>query len=390
MKKILVTASTFPRYMQDTEPRFIYDLCKEYTKYYDVTVLVPAAPGALDYEEMEGMHVVRYHYFPIHKWETLCYPGAIVPRIKEKKIRGLLVPFLFLALYRNLKKWNRKVDAIHANWLIPQGIIQGIFGAPYILTGLGGDVTSLNESFIRKLKKNAVDKAKSITVVSEDLKKSLEKNYQAQNVQVIPMGCSLEKFSPANKIENFFSQKDKKVILFVGRLVEKKGASYIIEAMRKVEAKLIIVGDGPERQQLEQLAKETKADIEFVGPKNKQELAKMYASCDVFCIPSVVAKDGDKEGLPVALIEAMASGAPVVGTHVGGIGEILVDGENGYIVREKDSEELVDKLNQILKNDDLRNQMKKNARTKAEKYDFIKIGLRYKAILDDIIEEKNV
>ena len=82
--KLLVTASTFPRWLGDTEPRFILDLCKVLNNYFEVTVLAPSCPGAKDMEIVEGVNVIRYHYFPIHKWETLCYPGAIVPRIKEK------------------------------------------------------------------------------------------------------------------------------------------------------------------------------------------------------------------------------------------------------------------------------------------------------------------
>ena len=97
--RLLVTASTFPRWKGDTEPRFVLDLCKKLTAYFDVTVLVPAAPGAARKEMLEGVSVIRYHYFPVHKWETLCYPGAIVPRIREKKVRVLLVPFLFFALW---------------------------------------------------------------------------------------------------------------------------------------------------------------------------------------------------------------------------------------------------------------------------------------------------
>ncbi len=98
-KKLLVTASTFPRWEGDTEPRFVLDLCRYMTDKYDVTVLVPASPGAKEQEVLEGVKVIRYHYFPIHRWETLCYPGAIVPRIKEKKIRIFLVPCLFMGLY---------------------------------------------------------------------------------------------------------------------------------------------------------------------------------------------------------------------------------------------------------------------------------------------------
>ncbi len=83
-KKLLVTASTFPRWEGDTEPRFVLDLSSHMTDEFDVTVLVPTSPGAKDTEVMDGVKVIRYHYFPIHKWETLCYPGAIVPRIKKK------------------------------------------------------------------------------------------------------------------------------------------------------------------------------------------------------------------------------------------------------------------------------------------------------------------
>lgn len=384
MKKILVTASTFPRYMDDTEPRFIYDLCKEYTKYYDVTVLVPAAPGALDFEEMEGMHVIRYHYFPIKSMETLCYPGAIVPRIKEKKIRGLLVPFLFISMFFNLRKRIKQFDYVHCNWIIPQGIIQGFFTkTPYIISGLGGDVTSLNKGFVKKLKANALKRAEYITVVSKDLKTELEKRYNVKDVEIIPMGCDIKKFSPDNRREDCFD-KNKKTILFVGRLAEKKGAKYLIKAMKNIDANLVIVGDGPEKDNLVKYAQVVKEKVTFVGPKNKTELATMYASCDLFCVPSIIAKDGDKDGLPVALVEAMASGAPVVGSNIGGIGEIIEDGKNGYLVRPKDVEELSEKINKLLSDEDTRKMMSKNARETALKYDFEEIGKQYRDLFESI------
>ena len=130
-KKLLITASTFPRYKGDSEPRFVLDLAVALLPYFDITVLVPACPESIEYEILEGIKVVRYHYFPIHKWETLCYPGAIVPRIKEKKIRILLVPFLLWGLYWNLRRMSKFVDAVHAHWLIPQGIVQSFLKKPY-------------------------------------------------------------------------------------------------------------------------------------------------------------------------------------------------------------------------------------------------------------------
>ena len=81
-KRLLVTASTFPRWEGDTEPRFVLDLCKHLGEWFDVTVLVPYAPGAKEREILEGVKIIRYNYLQIPKWETLCYPGAIVSRIK--------------------------------------------------------------------------------------------------------------------------------------------------------------------------------------------------------------------------------------------------------------------------------------------------------------------
>lgn len=384
MKKLLVTASTFPRWKDDTEPKFIYDLCKEYTKYYDVTVLVPSAPGAKKKENMEGIKVVRYRYFPIKKFETLAYPGAIVPRIKEKKIRALLVPFFFLSMYFSLAREISKNDIVHSNWLIPQGIIQGFFKKPFILTGLGGDVTSLNTGIIKKIKAQALAKASAITVVSEDLKKVLESEYGVSDVDVIPMGVDLTEFSPSNHVDNYFGQKNKPVILFVGRLVEKKGTAYLIEAMRGIDAILIIVGDGPERNRLQDLADSIDADIRFVGPKNKSELAILNASCDIFCAPSVMAKDGDKDGLPVAIIEAMASGVPVVASDIGGIQEAIHNNENGFLVECKNIDQLTEKINTLLKDPELLSRMKLASRETAKLFDFSKIGLRYKKLLDKI------
>lgn len=120
-KKLLVTASTFPRWANDTEPKFIYDLCMQLKKYYDVTALVPAAPNAKSVEQMEGITVKRFQYFPIPSLQTLAYPGAIVPRIKEKKARGLLVPFFFIAQYFATRRELKHCDAVLVNWVRAAG-----------------------------------------------------------------------------------------------------------------------------------------------------------------------------------------------------------------------------------------------------------------------------
>ncbi len=381
-KKLLVTASTFPRWEGDTEPRFVLDLAAHMVDEFDVTVLVPASPGAKDKEILEGVNVVRYHYFPIHKWETLCYPGAIVPRIKEKKIRVLLVPFLLLSLWFHLLVMLPKFDIVHAHWLIPQGIVQSFFKKPYIVTGHGGDVTSLNKGILKKLKRRCLKHAKHVTVVSEHLKNIVMEIEQSVCPKVISMGVDTSKFGKEYFVPNYFGQGDKKVVLFVGRLAEKKGVRYLIEAMKEVDALLVIVGDGPLRRQLEEQAKEQRDKVRFLGAKTHDELKIIYASADIFVAPSITAQDGDQEGVPTAIMEAMASGLPVVASNSGGISQVINDDIDGLLVEEKNSEQLVEKLKLLLENEKVRHNLVEKSKEKVKLLDYSEINRRYKEIFE--------
>ena len=387
MKKLLVTGSTFPRWANDTEPRFILDYAKAMTKYYDVTVLVPGAVGAKEEEDLEGVHVIRYHYFPIHKFETLCYPGAIVPRIKQKKIRILLVPFLLLSLHHQLKKRSKEFDVVHAHWLIPQGIMQmSVKDTPYIVTGHGGDVTSLNKGILKSMKLKCLERAKAITVVSDALQDYVKQLYPNQKTSIIPMGCDVSRFSSEHRKENFFGQGDRKVVLFVGRLAEKKGVTYLIDAMKKVDnAVLVIVGKGDLEPGLRQQAKALGDKVVFAGPKTHDELPEIYASADVFVAPSVTAADGDKEGFGLVILEAMASGVPVVASRSGGIVDIVKDEENGLLCDEKDVEKLSVNISRVLEDEALSAKLKTAAGHTVEQYSYDNISKRYNDILSGIL-----
>lgn len=388
-KKILVTASTFPRYANDTEPRFVLDLCRELNKYYDITVLVPAAIGAGNEEILEGVHVIRYHYCPIHKWETLCYPGAIVPRIKEKKIRILLVPMLFISLYFKLVKILPQYDMVHAHWLIPQGIVQGFLKKKYVVTGHGGDVTSLNKGILKDLKARCIRNASYVTAVSRPLSDVMNEIQHTDNMAVISMGCNTKNFSREYRKDNYFNQGEKKVVLFVGRLAEKKGVTYLINAMKITDAKLVIAGEGPLENELKQQADEVNAiykdRIEFLGPKTHEELKTIYASADILCAPSITAQDGDKEGFGLVILEAMASGLPVVASRSGGITDIITDNFNGLLTEEKNSKDISDKLNMLINNHNLYERLSQNVVNTAKKYDYEEIGKKYRDIFETVL-----
>jgi colanic acid/amylovoran biosynthesis glycosyltransferase len=144
-------------------------------------------------------------------------------------------------------------------------------------------------------------------------------------------------------------------IVFVGRLVEKKGVEYAIQAIeilknRGYQAKLLIVGDGPLKQNLRNLCRDLAIEnhVEFLGAKNHDEIVEILNTAHLFTAPSVTSRTSDQEGIPNVLKEAMAMGLPVVSTYHGGIPELVKDGISGFLVAERDFHALADRLGYLI------------------------------------------
>ena len=174
-----------------------------------------------------------------------------------------------------------------------------------------------------------------------------------EKVDVHYIGIDTDKFRPgATPIE----ARQPRVI-FVGRLVEKKGCEYLVRAMPIVaaqvpDAELLIVGDGPLRPQLAALARELNVKVRFVGARTQDELIEDLDQARVLCLPSVRARNGDAEGFGLVLLEAQASGVPVVSSAIGGAEEGLLDGLTGFRFPERDTAALATRLINVL-NDDI-------------------------------------
>jgi glycosyltransferase involved in cell wall biosynthesis len=154
-------------------------------------------------------------------------------------------------------------------------------------------------------------------------------------------------------------QEGTKQVLFVGRLVEKKGCKHLIEAMHEVQrvipdALLTVVGDGPLRSSLEESATRLGVRCDFVGAQDAGAIRRYLRRADVFCVPSVTAADGDSEGFGIVFIEAQAAGVPVVSFRHGGIPEAVHDGISGLLAAEGNVDELARHIIQFLADDDLR------------------------------------
>ncbi len=192
-------------------------------------------------------------------------------------------------------------------------------------------------------------------------RKIIERGFPYQKVKTHYLGININYDSNLEDKE--------KILLTVARLVEKKGTLYLIKAMTKIvskdkEIKLYIVGDGILRKSLENLATKLnlKNNVIFLGWLSREEVIKLIKKSIIFVLPSITAKDGDCEGLPTVILEAMAYGLPVVSTYHAGIPEAVINNETGFLVPERDYKELADKLIVLISDRRLREKMGKRAR----------------------------
>ncbi len=399
--RVLVTATTFPRYKQDTEPAFVFNLSREMAKRgFETVVLVPHHHKAKHFEIIDDLKVYRFPYFYPAKLQKLCYDGGIIPNIKKSLLAKIQVPFLLLAEFFYVRKLIKKerVDFIHAHWVIPQGLIASIikklYRVPYIATAHAGDIFPLKSGFLRFFGKMALGNADFCTVNSSYTKKSVLGVSRIKNIEIIPMGVNLSDFNKNKKNRILRRKYNVKgpFLLSVGRLAEKKGIEYLIQAMQPVlkeypNAKLTIVGDGPERENLENLANNLnlKENVIFVGRVSKKGLPEYYATADIFIGPSIVTKSGDTEGLGVVFLEAIASGTAVIGSNVGGIPDIIKDRYTGLLVEQKNPKQLAEKITFLLKNPRIRKRLIKNAQKHINKnYSWKTVAAKFEKIYKKI------
>ena len=403
--KILVTATTFPRWEKDTEPAFVYFLSRLLAKKgHEIINLVPHHSGAKKYEEKDGMKIYRFRYF-FSKYQKLCYDGGILPNMKKSHLAKLQLPFLVMAEYLAIKKIlkKEKVDVIHAHWIVPQGYLAALikrkYNIPYIVSAHAGDVFPLKSRFLRRFGKIALENCDYCTVNSRATGESVKKVSNIKNISVIPMGVDLSNFSPKRKSEKIIKKFDiqKEFLLFVGRLAEKKGLKYLLLAMPAVikkfpQAKLMIIGSGPSKSELEDLAKKLKItnNIIFTGKIRNDMLSKYYASADLFVGPSIITKSGDTEGLGIVFLEALASGTTVIGSNVGGIPDIIKDGKTGLLVEQKNWKELASKIIMLLENKKLRGSLIKEGQKHIKKnYEWSILAEKFDKILEKISSRKD-
>ncbi|WP_323720630.1 glycosyltransferase family 4 protein [Acetomicrobium sp.] len=295
-------------------------------------------------------------------FDILRYSGS-----GKKVLKNLVVIPKGLVLGAEIK--NRGFDHIHAHWASTPSTaayIAALYsGVPWSFTAHRWDI---GEGNMLEVKVKLSQFARTINLRgAKELKRQLP-NELWDKVHVIHMGVNLSE-NTCNANQDLFT------IACVGNMLPVKGHEFLLRALfilkgRNVNFRCLLFGDGPLRNKLEQMANELNLNsiVKFCGRIAHDEILRLYSTGDVSVVvlPSIETKDGEKEGIPVALMEAMAAGVPVISTTTGGIPELLDNGA-GILVPPEDSEALANAIEQLFKDAELRRELGIKGREKVEK-----------------------
>ena len=318
----------------------------------------------------EGLPEVSYEKgFHIHR----------LPRIEIRFIGGLM---FWADIVRELRKI--KPDIVHAQSLtsgMPALLSNKLLKIPYAIYGRGSDVY-LPGWFTKLTAKGILRNASAVIALTEHMKDAMQALY-SRDVIVVPNGINLNE----NAEREAEGGDPGKKILFVGRLHPVKGTQYFLGAMKIVhqelpEAKLVLVGDGEEREHLETLTDNLgiRECVEFAGRVPHERVQDYMNQAEVFVLPSL------SEGFPVTILEAMACGLPVVATRVGGLPDVIEDGVNGYLVKAKEPSEIAEALLKLLLDEQLWETISKTNKQKINEYSWERVALALEKIYQGSIE----
>jgi len=343
----------------------VVDLAVElHKKGHEVTVLTTRCNSEASYEEVQAVRIYRTR--PILAFSEIPYS----------------ISFPLTTLRRVIRKYN--VDVVHGvmefgTQTLSAAAVSSLLKKPFVLT-IQGAVTTFGVAhvdavfslFDHTIVRTFSFIPKRVIVLSKALsERARQIGIPWSRIRVIPSGIRCEnefndELFDHEVVRKEFGFDDKIVVGFVGRLVRLKGLLYLMYALKTLEKEfpnlhLIIAGDGPERSLIEHMAQKLNLNVTMTGRLRHSEIPRVLSAIDIFVNPSLT------EGLPIAVMEAMAMQKPVVATDVGGTQDLVKDGENGFLVPPCDISALTFAIKRLAQDADMRLKMGTVGRTIVER-----------------------
>jgi len=329
---------------------------------HEVHVLLPRHREWTRPARDDGVHYHPYRYSPVSSWTPWGFSEALAGGARIRKPLYALAPVVVAAALSKARTVLAEggFDVVHVHWVVPNGPIgaraSSRSGLPLLVSLHGSDIAVSERSrAIGRATRWSLRRCAAVTAPSGDLLERATRLGASGLLERVPYGADSGAFEVATDTVEALRRRlglgsESVVVAGVGRLIPVKGFEYLVEAHAAAVAsvpalRLVLVGDGDGRRALEERVRTLGVSdtVILTGAVSPSEIPALMAAADIVSVPSV-RHGGYVDGLPNVALEAMAAGKPVVGSRVGGIPELVRDGENGLLVPEKDSVALADAL----------------------------------------------
>jgi len=350
-----------------------------------VTVLVPHAAEVPPTRDDDGVAVRSFRYAPVRA-EVFGYGRSLEADERPRLGAAAVSPLYAAGLWRGLRRelGAARYDLLHAHWIVPNGVVAALPGVgrrlPLAVGLHGSDVFLAEKGVLRPLVRRTLRVTRLLTGCSPELvERVVDLGFRHELSRVIPYGVDVDTFRPAADRRLLWRRRlgipeRAVVVLALGRMATKKGFHVLVDALPAVlegretadDVHVVLAGDGDRRAELEARCRRFAPRVHFPGAVQRDTLPDLYRAADLFVLPAVHDARGNVDGLPNVILEAMASGLPVVATRVSGIPLAVSSGREGVLVEEGSVSELAQAITRFVVDGEARARAGHAGRTRAQ------------------------
>ena len=410
MRHVVVMVTTsYPRFEGDSVGTFMEPIAKHVAaRGHEVHIVAPWHPRITRGPFEDGVFFHFFKYTPIPALNVFGYAAGLHADVKLRGSAWAAAPLAMAAGWFKAMRvaQKRRATVMHGHWVVPGGVIAAAArpALPLVVSLHGSDVfVAERVAPARALARRVFDRAGFVTACSEDLaQRAIGLGASVDRLEVVPYGVDVTRFKPAvgtrDALRASLALTPAAPLVFAaGRLVRKKGFEYLIDALPMIaalpEARIAIAGAGDLDAELRERARAggIAGRVHFLGDLTQDMVGAWFAAADVAVVPSVRDDSGNVDGLPNTVLEALASGTPLVATAAGGIGSVITDGETGVIVAERDARALATAIDGLLRDPDRRARLGVAGRAMvAARFGWERAAARFEAAYDRALAFKSL